>query len=169
MTYRMAVTGAITGTIIALGCSAEPSAPETTPTVLAVVPASGTTNVDPTLPLTVTFSHSMASGMEVNVVLHEGTVSGVQVSGTAVWSSDRRTLTFTPSQALRSGTVYALHLAGNMRSSGGQMVNHAMCEGLGGQRVTAGMMGGGQRPGMMGPGWQGSDGAYGMVFTFTTA
>ena len=161
---------AIVGAVIALGCGDGLTAPETTPFVLAVVPANGTTGVDPSAPITISFSQPMMQGMEMRVVLHEGTVTGAQVPGTAVWTNDRRTLTFSPSQSMRAGTTYALHLAGDMRSDGGQPLSHDQCQGLGGQRVSGGMMGGGgMGPGMMGQGWQGSDGDYGMVFMFTTA
>ena len=170
MKSRILTMAACAGAFFALACNNNPSAPEATPVVLGVTPPSGATNVDPAGAITVTFSMAMMQGMEMGIVLHEGAVTGAQVPGTAVWSSDRRTLTFTPSQPLRARTTYALHLAGNMQSAGGQQLNHGQCQGLGGQPVTGGMMGsGGMGTGMMGPGWQAADGTYGMVFAFTTA
>lgn len=64
-----------------------------------------------------------------------------------------------------------LHVGGGMTDATGAPVDYGRCGALGGQRATpqmmqGGMMGGG---GEMGPGWQGRDGSYGMLFTFTTA
>ena len=159
----------------ALACNNNPSEPAGTSVVLGVTPLGGATNVDPAGRITVSFSNPMMQGMEMGIVLHEGTLTGAQVPGAAVWSSDRRTLTFTPSQPLRARTTYALHLAGNMQSAGGLQLDHGQCPRLGAQPVTGSMMGGGMMgggamgPGMMGPGWQAADGTYGMVFTFATA
>ncbi len=49
--------------------------------MLRIVPASASTGVDPTKPVTITFSYPMMTGMEMLVVLHEGTVTGPQVAG----------------------------------------------------------------------------------------
>ncbi len=146
------------------------------PTVVAVSPASGTIGVDPTKPVAINFSHQMMTGMEMLVVLHEGTVTGPQVAGSSVWSSDRTVLTFTPSAALKAKTTYILHLSPSLQGANGQMINMTAGGMMGGQFVTGGMMGsaaGGMMngqwgPGMMGAGWRASDGTFGMFFTFTT-
>lgn len=154
---------------------ADPSAIR--PTVLAVSPVSGTIGVDPTKPVVINFSHQMMTGMEMLVVLHEGTVTGPQVAGSSVWSSDRAVLTFTPSAPLKAKTAYILHLSPSLQGANGQMINMTAGGMMGGQFVTGGMMGsagGGMMngqwgPGMTGAGWQASNGTFGMFFTFTTA
>ncbi|MBK6308380.1 MAG: hypothetical protein IPF47_22705 [Gemmatimonadetes bacterium] len=54
-----------------------------------------------------------------------------------------------------------------MQGQNGRPLDHTQCASLGGRAVSEGMMSGGM--GMMGAGWQGADGSYGMIFTFTTA
>ena len=145
--------------------------------VRTVIPASGATNVDPNAPITVSFNHGMMTAMERLVVLHEGSVTGPAVAGTATWSADRTTLTFTPATPLKSRTAYVLHLSPNLIDAKGDTVNFAACAtAVGGRAVpssgmmgSGGMMGGGN--GMMGSGWQPGSGTwgYGMTLTFTTA
>jgi hypothetical protein len=139
------------------------------PAVLNVAPANGTTNIDVSGSITVTFSRAMQPGMEMLVILHEGSVAGAVVAATASWSADRRTLTLTPTAPLEPKTTYVLHLAPTLRGADGVPLNHAACAALGGRTVTGGMIGGGMGPGMMGSGWQPANGTYGMIFTFTTA
>lgn len=147
------------------------------PAVLSVLPAAGATNVDPTKPVVLTFNMAMMSGMEMLVVVHEGTVAGPQVAGSAVWSSDRRTMTFTPATVLKAKTTYVVHLSPSLAASNGKMLDLSSCTKLGAQSVSGGMMGsagggmmnGGWGQGMMGAGWKASDGTFGMQFTFTTA
>jgi hypothetical protein len=141
-----------------------------------VIPASGATNVDPNAPITIAFNHGMMTGMESRVVLHEGSVTGPAVAGTATWSTDRATLTFTPAKPLKSKTTYVLHLSPNLIDAKGDTVNFAACAGaVDGRPVSSGMMGGsggmmGGSNGMMGSGWQPGSGTwgYGMTLTFTT-
>jgi hypothetical protein len=161
-------------------CVKSPSAPTDPnairPAVLSIVPASATTGVDPAKPVTITFNYPMMTGMEMLVVLHEGTVTGPQVAGTSSWSGDRTVLTFTPSTALKAKTNYILHFSPSLKGANGQTIDLAACTTIGGQYVSGGMMGstaGGMMngqwgPGMMGTGWQASDGTFGMFFTFTT-
>ena len=152
--------------------------------VRSVIPASGATNVDPRAPITIAFSSGMMAAMEKLVVLHEGSVTGPAVTGTATWSTDRTTLTFTPANPLKSTTVYVLHLSPNLLNSKGDTVDFAGCAtAVGGSPVpssmmkgSSGMMGGsngmmGGTNGMMGSGWQPGSGTwgYGMTLTFTTA
>lgn len=146
-------------------------------TVFSVIPAAGTKNVDPAGPITITFTHSMMLGMEALVVLHETSVTGPTVAGTAVWSADRTKLTFTPAQPLKPHATYVLHLSPNLKDANGNPIDFTSCaQRLGGRAPVGsgfpgGMMGSGMGPGMMGQGWQTGSGqwAFGMVFTFTTA
>lgn len=161
------------------GCASDPGGPGSlAPTVVSVAPAAGATGVGTTAPIVIGFSHAMLQGMETNVVLHQGTVTGPAVAGTWTWSGDRRTLTFVPSAPLEAATTWVLHLAPTLTSAMGEPLDHGACAGLGGQGVTSGMMGGGMPggmmrdsmgPGMMGAGWRMAGGGYGMIFTFTTA
>lgn len=145
--------------------------------VQSVVPAGGATGVDPTAPITVRFNHPMMQGMEMLVVLHEGSVTGPQVEGAAAWSTDRTQLTFTPTAPLKPSTTYVLHFSPNMKDASGNTLDWQRCAGaVGGTAANGGMFGGGMMgsgmgPGMMGAGWQPTSGAwgYGMLVTFTTA
>lgn len=173
--------GLLSATLALSTCVKSPSAPADPnaipPTVLRILPASATTGVDPTNPVTITFSHPMLTGMEMLVVLHEGTVTGPQVAGTSRWSADRTVLTFAPGVPLKAKTIYVLHVSPSLRAANGQMINMAAGMTIGGQYVSGGMMGstagammnGQWGPGMMGAGWRASDGTFGMFFTFTTA
>ena len=184
MLSRVIAVGLFSAALAAAACSGSSTAPaaRTTPTangaavVLNVVPAARATGVDPKAPIVITFNHAMLSGMEMLVLLHESSVTGPTVAGTATWSSDRTTLTFTPAQPLKSQTTYVLHLSPNLKDANGNPIDFASCaQRLGGQTPSGfgfgGMMGGGMGPGMMGNGWQPGTGTwgYGMIFTFTTA
>lgn len=156
---------------LAVGCSANPTGtvrPGDGPLVQSVVPKAGATNVDASAPIVITFNRAMMSGMELLVALHEGSVTGPQVSGKPAWSADRMQLTFTPDQPLKPATTYVLHMSPNLMDVNGNRVDFGRCaQSVGGQ--PAGMMntmGGG----MMGAGWEPGAGTwgYGMTFTFTT-
>ena len=152
-------------------CAGEPmSTDQLEVTVESVSPANGSVAA-PTTVVSVTFSHAMIQGAEMLVLLHESSITGPVVSGSSVWSIDRRTLTFTPATTLRAATTYLLHLGPGLRAADGAGVNHQSCNMLGGRNVGPGMMsGGGVGSGMMtGAGWRTSDGTYGMFFTFTTS
>lgn len=169
-TVRSIVTAA--GAVAVLSaCSTDPhtSGPEAAARVAlqSISPADGGTGVSITMPMAMTFSGPMAGDMERYVAVHEGSIAGPAVAGRWTWSADRRTLTFTPDAPWKARTTYVVHMGGGMQGPGGMPLDHARCAALGGRAVTGGMMGGGT--GMMGPGWQGADGAYGMIFTFTTA
>ena len=152
-------------------CAADPvGANDPRPVVLSVSPSNGETGVSTAGPVVVTFSHAMIAGMEMNVVLHEVSVTGPSVAGTATWSTDRTILSFVPAAALKSATTYVLHIAPTLRAASGQVLDHGSCASLGGRSVTSGMMGGGMPGGgMMGGGWQMAEGSYGVIFSFTTA
>ena len=179
MTSRKAAVFLL-GTFALAACSASPAPTGLLATDVAVsniTPASGTTDVDPAAPVTITFNRPMMAGMELLVLLHEGSVGGAQVASAATWSADRMQLTFIPSQTLKPRTDYVVHLSPNLQGSDGTMVNFAAhAQSVGGQAVpstamTGGMMGGGSGQGMMsGAGWQAGSGmwGFGMMFTFTT-
>ena len=133
----------------------------------SIFPPDGAGGLSVTIWVAFQFSDAMGSGMESYVALHEGTLAGPAVAGRWSWSPDRRTLTFAPDAPLRSHTTYVIHMGGGMRGADGIPLDYASCAALGGRSVNGGMMGSGL-PGMMGPGWQGGDGGYGMMFTFTT-
>jgi len=159
--------------LVSAACSDSPTTVTGQTTVLSVVPAPNAANVDQAQPVVIGFSHAMRMGMEQYAALHEGDVTGPVVPGTWNWSSDRTQLTFIPVAALKPETHYAIHLGGGMRDAAGNMLDYQYCASqLGGQWVTQSMMGGSMMGGgtnMMGTGWQGADGTYGMIFFFTTA
>jgi hypothetical protein len=184
--YRNRLALVTVASLLALGaCSTGNSSPTSAagalaadaPAVLSVLPAAAATGVDPAKPVIVTFNIAMLPGMEMLVVVHEGSVTGPQVTGISVWSADRRVLTFTPTATLKAKTTYVVHFAPSLQGTNGKAIDLSQCTKLGGQYVTGGMMGsaaggmmnGSWGPGMMGAGWKASDGTYGMLFTFTTA
>ncbi|MEA3246093.1 MAG: Ig-like domain-containing protein [Gemmatimonadota bacterium] len=148
------------------------------PAVLSVSPAAGALTVSPSQLVTTTFSMSMMSGMESRVVLHEGSVTGAQVAGTATWNGTRTVLTFMPAAPLKSGMTYVIHLSPDLTGQNGGKANLGSCLAIGGQQVTGtmmnvasgtSMMNGQWGPGMMGDGWRAGDGTFGMYFTFRTS
>jgi hypothetical protein len=143
--------------------------------LLSVVPAGGTMGVDPSVSVTMEFSHSMH--MDMHVAIHEGEgVMGDVVDGTWMWSDDHMHLTFTPTMPFDSQTEYTVHIGGGMLDENGHVIDlkhHGV--GMGGQTVTQQMMdqrmmnGNMMGDDMMGPGWRHPGGStYGMIFTFTT-
>lgn len=161
----------LAGAVVTSACSGSataPSADADLPVVLSVIPASNAANVNPSSRITIAFNHPMMVGMELLVILHEGTVAGPQVPGSFTWSPDRTTLTFAPAEALKSKTTYVLHLSPNLKDATGRAIDFGGCaQRVGGQRLSGGMTGGG----MMGSGWQPGSGTwgYGMTLTFTSA
>jgi hypothetical protein len=179
---RNALALATLASILTLGACSATSSPSDvlasdTPVALSVLPAAATTGVDPTKPIVVTFNMSMMTGMEMLVILHEGSVTGPEVTGSSSWSTDRRVLTITPAATLKAKTTYVVHLSPSLQGMNGKSIDLSQCTKLGGQFVSGGMMGssaGGMMngtwgSGMMGAGWKASDGTFGMLFTFTTA
>lgn len=153
-------------------CGRDPAAPTVTARVVSVVPRGGTTGVNPSAPIVITFDYPMQLGMEQYAALHEGDGRGPVVPGVWMWSDDRTTLTFTPTSPLASQTAYTLHLGGGMRAMDGGFVDYGPCvQQYGGQWATGEMMGGGMMGdgSMMGSGWRHPNGTYGMVFAFTTS
>jgi hypothetical protein len=140
-------------------------------TTLALVsPAGGATNVAPAAAISLTFSGPMAQGMENYMDVHAGTAADAVMPMTCTWSADRVTLTCTHAAPFAAGSMYTIHVGAGMTDANGHVVN--MANMMGGTWLMPGMMGGmhaGQPMNMMGAGWQGSNGSYGMMFTFTTA
>lgn len=139
---------------------------------MSVSPAAGATGVAASSPITFRFSGAMGAGMEQDVDLHMGDLSGAEVAMSCGFSTDRTVLTCTPSLALAPRTTYAIHLGGGMMSAAGAPVDYSAGLGMGGQWIMGGMMPsshGGMGWGMMGNGWRNANGSYGMVFTFATA
>jgi hypothetical protein len=160
--------------LLVIGCSSSDNAPNQTTTTLTLVsPAGGAANVNPAAPISLTFSGPMAQGMESYMDVHAGTTAGAIVPMTCTWSADRTTLTCTHAAPLAAGSTYTIHVGGGMTDASGRAVDmDAMVNMMGGVWLMPGMMGGthaGQPMSMMGAGWQGSNGSYGMMFTFTTA
>lgn len=145
------------------------------PSLANIQPANATAGVAASAPIVLHFSKAMMSGMEMLVVLHEGTVTGPVVATTTMWSSDRTTLTMTPQSAMKRTTTYVVHMSPSLQDTAGHMINMTPGTAMGGQAVSSGMMGGATSmmngqwgPGMTGAGWQSANGTFGMMFTFTT-
>ncbi|MEJ2678548.1 MAG: Ig-like domain-containing protein [Gemmatimonadota bacterium] len=174
---KKAAVALVAGLAMAAAACNDTTAPVAAPTeLLSVVPQGGATNVDPTEPVTVTFNHPLAQQMTEYASLHEGDVTGPVVQGMWALAQDDSVLVFTPDQPLKPATQYTIHVGGGMMDTEGNDVGFDMDGSMmGGQWATDGMMGrmgGGMMGGQnseMGNGWQGTNGMYGMVFTFTTA
>ena len=140
---------------------------------MSVAPLGGSTGVPTSTSITLRFGVGMAGGMEQYVDLHVGSIAGPVVPMGCTWSSDRTTLTCTPGSPLGPRTTYVFHVGAGMMTQAGQPIDYGRYgPGMGGQWLMDGMMGpthAGGPWGMMGPGWHGSNGSYGMEFPFTTA
>ena len=160
------------------GCSRDSTAPSLRPTtsLLAVDPAGGATAVSTGAVVTVGFNHAMPPGMAAYVTLHHGDVTGSLVACTVSWSTDSMSMTLAPAASLDSATMYTIHMGGGMKDTHGNPVDLTANGMMGGQWATGSMVtetgmmgGGGPMSGQeMGTGWAGTNGMYGMVFTFTT-
>lgn len=169
---------ALAALINTVGCSRDSMAPSLPVTSLvAVSPAGGSSGVGTGAAVTVGFNHAMPAGMASYVTLHKGNVTGSLVPCTVTWSDDSMSMTLTPLSPLDTATTYTIHMGGGMKDTHGNPVDLSAHGMMGGQWATGSMMNGG---GMMGGGgpmsgqemgqdWAGSNGMYGMVFTFTTA
>jgi hypothetical protein len=141
--------------------------------LVSVGPPGGSTGVPGSASITLRFSAPMAVAMEQYMDLHVGSIAGPLVPMSCAWSSDWTTLTCMPGAPLDARTTYVIHVGGGMTTRAGQPIDYYHYgPGMGGQWLMGGMMGwmhGGLSWGMMGPGWRGSNGSYGMEFPFTTA
>jgi hypothetical protein len=171
---------ALTAGGLAAGCSSSDSNTSTgpdnsaAPALLSVAPLGGATNVSRTGPMVMQFDGAMGMGMEQYIDLHRGTTADSTRPMICTWSSDRMTVTCTPSTPMDSLTQYTLHMGGGMKGADSMMVNMSKATRMGGQTVKIGSMGSmgdmhaGQSMSMMGSGWKASDGSYGMMFSFRT-
>ncbi|MHB1096022.1 MAG: Ig-like domain-containing domain [Gemmatimonadaceae bacterium] len=145
------------------------------PSLASLQPANAATGVDPGAPVVLRFNHAMMTGMEMLVVVHQGSVTGAVVAATATWSADRTVLTLNPQVPMKRSTTHVVHLSPSLQDMAGRMIDMSSATMMGGQTVSGSMMGGGSMmngqwgPGMMGAGWQASNGTFGMIFTFTTS
>ena len=171
---KAAVLSLATFTVLLAACSTSATAPAARTSLISVAPTGGSTAVSPSTVVTMTFDHAMMPGMQAYADLHTGSITGPVVSCVASWSSDSTTLTLTPMTPLAHGTMYTLHMGGGMTDAAGHVIDMSQYGPMvGGMWVDSGMMTGG---GMMnsghdemGPGWQGTNGMYGMFFGFTTS
>ena len=116
--------------------------------------------------LSISFSHLMLQGMEQYVDLHEGDLDGPRVPIRCGWSSDRTTLGCTPDAPLEHQARYTLHIGGGMMDADDHPVDLGL---MGPQMGGQWAMGGSHHGPMMGNAWRGSNGSYGMFFSFNTA
>lgn len=165
---RMALV-LIGGVLALMGCSSS-TAPGAN-SLISVSPANGATNVSVNASMVLSFNGPIMPGMEQYVDLHPGNLGAAPIPMTCTWSVDAMTLTCTPNAPLAAGTTYLLHCGGGMQDSNGFTVG-MMTGPNAGTTVTSGMMPGGmhagQPMGMMGSGWQGPGGTFGMMFSFAT-
>jgi hypothetical protein len=138
---------------------------------MSVSPSGNAVDVSISTGIFVRFSQRMGAGTEQFIDLHEGDTSGPIVPMTCAWSGDRATVTCQPRQPLEHQTRYTTHLGGGMMDADDHPVNMDPGLQVGGQWLMPNMMGGrhdGMPMGMMGSGWHGLNGSYGMFFPFTT-
>ena len=161
--------------VFSAACSdSSPFNPTTSVTALTIVsPAGGATSVAVFAPIVLTFSAPMGQGMEQYMDVHQGTTAGPVVPMSCTWSGDRTTLTCTHAAPFASGATYTLHVGDGMMDADDMPVDmDAMVAQMGGVWLQSGMMGGmhdGQPISGMGTGWHGSNGSYGMMFSFVTS
>lgn len=158
--------------LVAAACGDSGTDPATPATTLTEVsPVGGATNVGVDAPIVLTFSGAMGTGMETLMNLHMGTAAAATMPMTCAWSVDRTTLTCTHA-AFANGATYTIHVGGGMMDADDMPIGMGgMIDQMGGMWLQPGMNGGmhaGQPMGMMGSGWMGTNGDYGMTFTFTT-
>jgi hypothetical protein len=165
--------------LVGLGCGGNAgnggggmiSGPSAATMFMSVSPAGGATGVSISTGITVRFSQRMGVGMEQLVDLHEGDTAGPVVPMACGWSGDRTTITCQPTEPLKHQARYTTHLGGGMMDADDHPVTMDPGLQMGGQWLMSNMMGGnhaGMPMGMMGSGWRGANGGYGMFFPFTT-
>ncbi len=176
----------LTSVAVALGaCLSSPTSDDPFGTteqtlLLSIRPAAGAVDVSITTDIEISFDHSIPEMMRSYVALHDGDCPGPVVAG--VWSgtSDHMGLHFMPTEPLVPGTEYTVHIGGGMTDSFGMPVDlEFFGVPMGGEWATEGMVLGPDGMGMdmmgqpildhAGMGWAGTNGNYGLVFSFTTA
>ena len=95
------------------------------------------------------------------------------VAGAWSRTADGLGLRFTPTQPLRSSTLYTIHVGGGLTDANGAVIDLDLSgPALGGTWVTRDMVMGMTAMGMgashSGPEWLSPNGMYGLVFAFTT-
>lgn len=137
----------------------------------SVAPQGGFTRIEPTGPVTLSFSVPLRRGAENYVALHAGDAAGSRADGSWSASADGRTLTFTTAAPLVTRSPYTIHVGGGMADSAGHAVDLRAGK-MGGHWVTGDMAvrarSRAANPDMLETEWQGRNGYYGMMFTFMT-
>jgi len=170
---------------LAAACSGDGPADLTDPPatvtakLIGIDPVGGSSSVDRSSPIVITFSHPIPDSMTAFFDCHEGALSGEAVAGEWTWNGDHTHLTFEPHGPLAPHTEHFVHVGGDMvddRGSHVDIASHGFD--FGGEWATSGMMEGGSGMGMgphmdpddhSGPGWDHENGSHGMVFGFTTS
>jgi hypothetical protein len=171
----MQVTVLLAGSTVLFttACNDSAAPAESATSLTTVSPVGGATAVDPTAPIVLTFSAPIAQGMEAYMDVHQGTTAGPVMPMSCAWSADRTVLTCTHAAPFEHGAMYTTHIGGGMMDADDMPIDmNATGHRMGGEWLESGMMGGthaGQPTSGMGPGWHGSNGSYGMMFTFTTS
>jgi hypothetical protein len=127
--------------------------------------------VSPDVTVAMQFSGPMAGEMEQYVDLHDGTTAGPVHPMSCAWSPDHARLACTPTMPLEAGSTYTLHMGAGLITAAGDTVSMIPGTGMGGQWLMGGMMGGhhaDEPMAMMTGDWRGTNGSYGMTFTFST-
>lgn len=171
---RIAALVVCSAALSAVACADNANAPTAPAAALtAVAPSGGATNVDVATPIKLTFSGPMGQGMEAYVDMHAGTSADAVMPMSCTWSGDRTILTCTHAAPMAPGAMYTIHVGGGMMDADDMPVDlDDMVGQMGGMWLQPGMAGGmhgGQPTNMMGAGWMGANGSYGMIFTFTTS
>lgn len=90
------------------------------PTVTAVSPTSGQTNVATNTVVNITFSEPMdASTINTTTITLKTTATSVAVTGTVAYNAGTNTATFTPSGALANGTSYTVTVTTGVKDAAG--------------------------------------------------
>lgn len=166
----LTLSAALMATLAA--CAATDSVAPSGAVLTSVAPQGGFTRIEPTGPVTLSFSVPLQRGAEAYVALHAGDAAGSRVEGSWSASLDGRTLSFTAAAPLASRSRYTIHVGGGMADSAGQAVDLRAGKRMGGHWVTGDMAvrarSRAANPDMLETEWQGRNGYYGMMFTFMT-
>lgn len=135
--------------------------------LLSISPLGGAENVPANPDIMLTFNRPIMAGMEQYLVLHQGGLSGTDVSIACSWSDGQRTMFCRPDLPLAPGTRHTVHVGGGMMDAAGRHVGMGRYGGgMGGQWASGSMMGG--QSSCRGTDWMHENGSYGMAFEFTT-
>lgn len=158
---------------VGAGACEDVNGPDGEVALLSVHPPGGSVGVVPGASVVITFDGAIMPEMIEYAALHLGGITGPVTAGSWTLSQDSTVLTFAPAEPLLPATLYTIHLGGGIQDCHGQTIDFDMhgTTHMGGQWASGSMMGGGGMGGQthMGAGWRHANGAYGMIFTFTTA